>query len=115
MSEKRMTPSIPKRRKGCIETSTARLDVRAEVEEREALAHLAVLGQVAPGLPHEPDGRDVHGAGEGGVDEALAGRPGPEVAGTDMAREVSIRFAAAARAFAARGQGAARAGSGRAP
>ena len=49
------------------------LDVRAEVEKGEALAHLAVLGEVAPGLPHEPYGRHVDGPRERGVDEAAAG------------------------------------------
>ena len=53
-----------------------RRDVGAEVEEREALADLAVLGEVAAGLAHEPHGRVVHGAAEGGVDEALAGGAG---------------------------------------
>ena len=53
-----------------------RRHVGAEVEEGEALAHLAVLGEVAAGLAHEPDGRQVHGAAEGGVDEALAGGAG---------------------------------------
>ena len=53
-----------------------RRDVGAEVEEGETLPHLAVLGEVAAGLAHEPDGRKVHGAAEGRVDEALAGGAG---------------------------------------
>jgi hypothetical protein len=49
------------------------LHVRAELEELEALAQLAVLGQVPSGLAHEPDGRDIGRAVEGGVEEARAG------------------------------------------
>ena len=56
MSEKRIAASRSNRRSGCSVTSAASVGRVAELEEApDRLADRAVLGQVAAGLPHDPD------------------------------------------------------------
>ena len=43
----------------------------AELEQRARLAQLAVLGHVAPGLPHEPHGRSLDGLAPAGAQEEV--------------------------------------------
>jgi hypothetical protein len=46
------------------------LRVAAHLDEGELLADRAVLGEVAPGLPHQPDGRRVDGTLRAGIEKA---------------------------------------------
>ena len=55
MSLKRMAASSSKRRSGCRVTSAASSGVRVRVTKSTLRAQLAVLGQIAPGLAHDPD------------------------------------------------------------
>ena len=68
MSENRIAASKPKRRIGCSVASAASVGRVAEVEERRRLgADLAIFGQIAAGLAHQPDRRGrLADAGEGG-------------------------------------------------
>jgi hypothetical protein len=51
--------------------------VAAQLEKREPLAHASVLGQVAPGLSHQPDRGTVHGRAATRAQQTLAGgQPG---------------------------------------
>ena len=49
-------------------------DVGTELQELQPFPDLAVLGEVAAGLAHEPDRGDVGELAERGVHEPLAGR-----------------------------------------
>ncbi len=64
-----MAASTSIRRTGCSVTSVARSGVAADLEQRIALAQGAVLGHVAAGLPHEPDGRGVDRLAPAGFEE----------------------------------------------
>ena len=57
MSEKTMTASTPRRRKGCKETSTARSGVLQTSRNGVVCSNGAVLGEIAAGLAHHPDGK----------------------------------------------------------
>ena len=72
MSENTTTPSMPKRRNGCSETSAARSG-RSHMPRKPRLrAQLAVLGQIAARLAHQPDGRAIDGLAARGAHEARA-------------------------------------------
>ena len=58
-SENRMAASTSMRRTGCIVTRVASSGQSADVQQRVVAANFPVLGHVAPGLPHEPDGGAV--------------------------------------------------------
>ena len=58
MSENRIAASKPKRRIGCKVTSVGQLGREAQIEEASGFrAQVAILGQIAPGLAHEPHRR----------------------------------------------------------
>ena len=92
MSENTTTPSMPKRRKGCSDASQARLGIAAQRQEVDARAQLAVFGQVAARLPHEPDGRPVDGLAARGTREARARTGSSGVRGAHRARIIARRF-----------------------
>ena len=61
MSLNMIAASKPKRRMGCSVTSQAASGRAAQLVERVLLAHFLVLGQVAAGLAHDPDGGALAG------------------------------------------------------
>ena len=60
MSENTIAASSAMRRSGCRVISTARSGC-GRSRGCPVAAQFAILGQVASGLSHEPDGRPVHG------------------------------------------------------
>ena len=75
MSLKKIAASTPWRRTGCSVISLASSGVQAGVEHRGADAQLAVLGQGAPGLAHEPDRRALGPVTAQGSDQRRRGGP----------------------------------------
>ena len=71
MSEKKITASVPTRRSGWSDTSTARSTSRHSSRKESCFAHAAVLGQVAAGLAHQPDGRPVDRLAPAGAQQPL--------------------------------------------
>ena len=61
-SEKRIAASTSMASTGCSVTATASSGCAADLEQGVALAQRAVLGHVAAGLAHEPDGRASTGS-----------------------------------------------------
>jgi hypothetical protein len=72
MSANTMAASKGKRRIGCSVTSAAPPGSGRRPRSRVLGADRPVLGQVTPGLAHEPDWRPVEGlAGQGAKEEGL--------------------------------------------
>ena len=70
MSANRMAASTPSRER--LQRDLEReLGRPAELEQRVLLAQRAVLGHVAPRLPHHPDGRAVDGLAPARAQEAI--------------------------------------------
>ena len=60
MSEKMIAASKLKRRIGCSVTSAAIFRREAQIEKAAGLgAHFAIFRQIAAGLPHHPDRRNL--------------------------------------------------------
>ena len=76
MSEKKMAASTPCRRTGCSVISTIRSGRMQASSIGDALAELAVLGQRAAGLAHEPDRQPVRTVASGSADQRARARIG---------------------------------------
>ena len=73
MSLKRMAASSSKRRSGCRVTSAASSGRARQRREIHLRAQLAVLGQIAARLAHDPDGRVRHRLAPAGGEEGARG------------------------------------------
>ena len=86
MSENRIAASSAMRRSGCSVTSAASSGVLHSSRKSCLSAQRPVLGQVAAGLAHEPDGRAVDGLAAAGAEEAVVGGVGTGRVGHDDKR-----------------------------
>ena len=74
MSAKMIAASTPSRSTAVTVTSAAASGLWQSSRKPKLLAHGAVLGHVAPGLPHEPDGRERRRLAAAGLQKRMRGQ-----------------------------------------